>query len=190
MKTKILIYFLLIGAIGCKNGVVENKPSDSNMPTNSNAFVASVTTSAGVIKTWQSAANKSQTLSPAIPGIDYFAIRGGIDPSELTLISFGKFTDESSVNPGRLTIYLKSVKDTGSYVLGGSSTNYAALSMLNQVGEIINYNTDNNKTGIIIISNLNLVSSTISGKFAFQATNNSSDINIKNGSFSNVPFKQ
>lgn len=190
MKNTIFLYFLLLGAIGCKSGVVESNPSDSNIPTNSNAFVASVITSEGVIKTWQSTANKSQTLSPAISGIDYFAVRGGIDPNELTLMSFGKFTDAPAANPGRLTIYLKSVKDTGTYVLGGSSANYAVLSTLNEVGEIINYNTDNNKTGMIIISNLNVISNTISGKFSFQATNNSSGINIKNGSFTDVPFKQ
>jgi len=140
------------------------------------------------IKYWKTSPSNI-TQSKAVGGIDYFAIRGGINKNELTLISFGKFTNDTSANLGRLTIFINNVVDTGVYELGGTSINYGIISIDNN-GILEHYSTNQYKQGFVYISNYDSLNNKISGSFNFNASFDTKEISINNGSFNNVPFKQ
>ena len=151
-------------------------------------FKANVTVgNNSVKKNWVSAsANKANSIKP-LSGIDYFAIRGGINPNELTLMSFGKFTDDQSDVVGRITIFIDNVSDTGSFTL--DNNNHAVLSLVSN-NALEHYTTDSTNVGLLNVTNYNTVNNTISGNFRFQAASSSSAINLQNGTFIDVPFKQ
>ena len=105
MKIKSLFYTSCVLAILLSSCKKENNSTitASNLGVDTIGFRAKVITANSVNKNWRTAsANSNQTT--AVGGIDYFANRGGINPNELTLMSFGKFTDDISSNTGRLTV--------------------------------------------------------------------------------------
>jgi hypothetical protein len=140
-----------------------------------------------VKKSWVSAsANKANAIKP-LSGVDYFANRGGLNPNELTLMSFGKFTDDQSDLVGRITIFINNVSDTGSFTL--DNNNYAVLSIISGA-TLKHYATDVDNKGVLNVTNYNTVNNTISGNFRFQAVSDSNAINLQNGTFIDIPFKQ
>jgi hypothetical protein len=178
---------LFLLTISCKKENTEPSVSTDLVGGNT-GFKAQITMDNASKKSWQTASAIVGTTSP-VAGVDYFANRGGINPEELTLMSFGKFTDDPSGDSGRLTIFLSGVTNIGTYKIGGSSTSYAVLTFVN--GNVLeNYSTDQNDQGSVVISKYDTQNSIISGTFSFQAISGSKTINVDNGVFADVPFKQ
>jgi hypothetical protein len=71
-------------------------------------------------------------------------------------MSFGKFTDDTSSNTGRLTIYIESVTDIGTYIISGINSNNAVLSILNG-NNLEHYSSDINNQGSVIITNYDII---------------------------------
>lgn len=170
-----------------------NKENSSTKPTpiiaiDSIGFSAKVIMASSVNKNWRTtSANSNQ--AKAVGGIDYFAIRGGINPDELTLVSFGKFTDDTSSNAGRLTIFIGSVTDTGTFYIDGNNANKVVLSILNG-NNLENYFSDINNQGSVIITKYDKINKTISGTFNFKLVSNGNIIKVENGIFTDIPFRQ
>ena len=190
MKNTIIAFSsLILFSMACTKEKAENTIVTNNQVDNSTAFKAQIMI-ANTTKSWKSApAITTLTVSNAVAGIDYFANRGGINPNELTLISFGKFTDDTAANAGRLTLFLNSVNKTGIYEIGRTTPNYGVISILNG-GNLENYSTNQNKFGSVIISKYDTVNNIISGTFTFNALFETKELSISNGSFTNIPFKQ
>ena len=188
-KTIIILSSLLLFIMACTKEKAENTIVTNNQVDNSTVFKAQIMI-ANTTKSWKSApAVTTKTESNAVAGIDYFATRGGINSNELTLISFGKFTDDTTTNAGRLTLFLNSVNNTGIYEIGGTTPNYGVLSILNG-GNLEYYSTNQNKLGSVIISKYDTINNIISGTFTFNALFETKELSISNGSFANIPFKQ
>ena len=190
MKMKKIIMILaslFLLTLSCKKENTETSVSTDLVGGNT-GFKAQITMDNASKKNWQTASVNVGTTSP-VAGVDYFANRGGINPDELTLMSFGEFTDDPSDVSGRLSIFLSSVTDTGTYKIGGTSTSYAVLTFVN--GNVMeNYGTDQNDKGSVVISKYDTQNSIISGTFSFQAISGSNIISVDNGIFVDVPFKQ
>lgn len=187
---KYLFYGFCVLAIlltSCKKESTSTNPA-SNIAVDSIGFRAKVITSSSVNKKWRTtAANSNQTT--AVGGIDYFAIRGGINPDELTLMSFGKFTDDTSSNTGRLTIFIGGVTNTGTFNVDGINANNAVLSIFDG-NNLEHYTSDINNQGSIIITKYDTTNKSISGTFSFKLVSNGKIIKVENGVFTDIPFKQ
>jgi hypothetical protein len=188
-KTIIVIASIFILTLACK----KEKEQTTTAPINevkepSVGFMAKVIMgNNSVNKDWVSTSlNKTSTNTP-VSGVDYFAIRGGNNLTDLNLMSFGKFIDDTSNLSGRITIFISNVTDTGSFTLDNS--NYAVLSILNK-DTLQHYSTDANNKGVLNVKNYDTIKNTISGNFSFQAAVNSNIIIIQNGTFLDIPFKQ
>lgn len=182
----ILSVSLLILSMSCSKEKLEETPN-IDFISNSLGFKAQIILTNSSIKNWRTSSANSK--STPLSGIDYFAIRGGINAEELTLISFGKFTDDTSGLFGRLTIFLKSVKDTGVYTIDGSTPSSSIISILNG-SNLEHYSSNQNNTGSVTISKYDKVKNIVSGFFEFQLVSDSKIIKVKNGNFTDVPFKQ
>lgn len=182
----ILSVSLLILSMSCSKEKLEETPN-IDFISNSLGFKAQIILPNSSIKNWRTSSANSK--STPLSGIDYFAIRGGINAVELTLISFGKFTDDTSGLSGRLTIFLKSIKDTGVYTIDGNTPSNAIISILNG-SNLEHYSSNQNNTGSVTISKYDKVKNIVSGFFEFQLVSDSKIIKVKNGNFTDVPFKQ
>lgn len=189
MKKIILILIVIVSVISaCTKEEIKTTAKLNIEKTDSvDAFLANILIN-NTIKYWKTTSSNN-TQSKAVGGIDYFALRGGINKNELTLISFGKFTNDTSANLGRLTIFINNVVDTGVYELGGTSINYGIISIDNN-GILEHYSTNQYKQGLVYISNYDSLNNKISGNFNFNASFDTKEISINNGSFLSVPFKQ
>lgn len=187
-KIVLLLSVLLAVCAGCTKDDATKDPANIQ-PETLTAFNAKMKMN-NTTKTWKSASSSS-TNSTAVPaaGVDYFANHGGINPNEMTLISFGKFTDDKSTNLGRLTIFLNDVSDLGTYKIGGSSASNGVISVFNNE-RLEHYSTNQNNEGAVIITKYDLVNNVVSGSFSFTATNENNKLEITDGSFTDVPFKQ
>ena len=187
---KSFIYGFCVLAIlltSCKKENTITKPA-SNLAVDNIGFSAKVIKSGSINKNWRTtSANSNQ--AKAVGGIDYFANRGGINPDELTLMSFGKFTDDNSSNAGRLTIFIGNVIDTGTFNIDGINSNNAVLSLLNG-NNLEHYSSDINNQGSVIISKYDTINKTMSGTFKFKLVSNGNIIKVENGVFTDIPFKQ
>ncbi len=128
---------------------------------------------------WQSATEQSATDKA------YYAVRGGSNPNELTIIGFGAFSGMSSAaKTDRITLFLTSASGIGTYPLSaGSQAIYTATT-----GALVNYATDATRTGTVTITNYDLAKGVVSGTFSFSATTGSAIITVTDGQFTNVPF--
>lgn len=190
MKMKSFFYclcFLSILLGSCKKENSTIKPP-SILASDSLGFSAKVITSNSVNKNWRTTSSNSNQVA-AVAGVDYFANRGGINPDELTLMSFGKFTDDSSSNIGRLTIFIKNVSDTGTYYINGSNPNNAVLSVSNGIG-LENFTSGINHQGYVVVTKYDTIRNVISGTFVFQLASSGNIIQVENGAFTDVPFVQ
>jgi len=136
MKSFFLMFLCVLAILltNCKkeNTITQqntNTKQTRNLLPDSIGFRADVITTESVVKIWKTSSATSNEATPIV-GNDYFAIRGGINPYELTLISFGKFTDDTSSITGKLTIFFGKVTDTGTFNIDGINSNYAVLSIL------------------------------------------------------------
>jgi len=144
---------------------------------------------AGMAKRSWRTVPSSAAADSATPGVDYYAVRGAMNPNELTLFSFGRYTDDTSSVAGRITIFLSSVNDTGSYMLGGSSTGNAQITLVDGA-TIEHYATDRlDNVGTVYVSEYDTLNSIISGSFKFQAISGSSVVRVDSGAFYRVPFR-
>lgn len=188
MKKLVLFSFVLALSIACTNENANKNPINNPSETLT-AFSAKMKINS-TTKIWKSiplSTTNSQT--EPVAGIDYFAIRGGINENEMTLVSFGKFADDANDTVGKLTLFLNDVSDIGTYEVGGSTASYGVISIVNN-SQIENYSTNQNNSGAVIITKYDLVNNVFSGTFTFNATNGNNQLEITNGSFKDVPFKQ
>jgi hypothetical protein len=197
MKMKLFfLIFLFVLAIVLSNCKKENTITQQNTNTqktrnllpDSIGFVANVITSNSVVKIWKTSSAISNETTPIV-GNDYFAIRGGINPYELMLMSFGKFIDDTSSKTGRLTIFIGRVTDIGTFNIDGINSNNVVLSIL--VGNNFEqYTSDINNTGSVIITKYDTIDKKISGTFSFKLGSRGNIIKVDNGFFTNILFKQ
>ena len=153
-----------------------------------NGVQASIIKSGAARRTWVSAPS-SAAADSTTPGIDYYAILGAINPNELTLFSFGRYEDDTTGMVGRITIFLSSVSDTGTYVVGGSGTSNAQITLVDGAA-IETYATDRlDNQGTVYISEYDTIHSVVSGVFNFRAIAGSSVVRVDSGSFYHVPFR-
>lgn len=187
---KSLFYDFCVLAIlltSCTKESTNTAPA-SNIALDSKGFRAKVITSTSDNKNWRTvSANSNQAT--AVGGIDYFANRGGINPDELTLMSFGKFTDDTSSNTGRLTVFIGSVTDTGTFNFDGINANNAVLSIYDG-NNLEHYSSDVNNQGSVIITKYDTINKSISGTFSFKLVSIGKIIKVENGVFTDIPFKQ
>lgn len=129
---------------------------------------------------WQSVTEQTATAK------DYYAIRGGINPNELTIIGFGAFSSVSNAaKTDRITLFLANVSGNGTYPLsGGSQAVYTAIS----TAGLINYMTDATRTGTATVTKYDLKNGLVSGTFAFTAAAGSATVTVTDGQFTDVPF--
>ncbi len=188
MKSLFFVFFVLsILSTSCNKEKTRTKPA-ADFASDSIGFSAKVIINSSVNKNWKSTSSNSNQAK-AVGGIDYFANRGGISPDELTLMSFGKFTDDTSSNTGRLTIFLKSITDTGMFNIDGINSNYAVLSLLDG-NNLEHYSSDINNQGYVNITKYDIINKIISGNFKFKLMSNGRIISVDNGIFTDIPFKQ
>ncbi len=185
MCSLLCILIILLGA--CKKKVSENIV-ETNLLIDSIGFSAKVITANGVYKGWKTTSASSSQLTPA-RGVDYFAIRGGTNADELTLMSFGKYTDDTSNNTGRLTIFIANISDTGIFKIDGVNANNAILSVV-EGNNLIHYRSDFDHQGSVVISKYDTTNKTISGTFIFNLVSNTNHIQVQNGNFTAIPYKQ
>jgi len=179
---------LVVLIISCNKKEI-GSPNSPNIVTSDDGFKASFKVHGEKPKIWTSASNNANQSKPTA-GIDYFALRGGINPSELTLMSFGRFTDDTIDFIGRLTIFISSVKDTGTFFIGGTTINNANISIPTQNG-IESFNSGEMTTGSLTITKYDTINNLIDGTFGFLLTNRlGTPLSISNGSFMDIPFKQ
>ncbi len=188
-KTIILLASMFMITLACKKEKEQTMTAPVkvvNEPTV--GFMAKVIMgSSSVKKDWVSTSSNKTTSGIPVSGVDYFASRGGINSNELSLMSFGKFTDDTSNMAGRITIFISNVSDTGTFIL--DNNNYAVLSLVsNQT--LQHYATDANNKGVLNVTNYDTLKNTISGYFSFQAAINSNTLTLQNGAFLDIPFKQ
>lgn len=149
---------------------------------------ASISKTGAARRSWVSAPS-SASADSATPGVDYYAISGAINPAELTLFSFGRYEDDTAGRVGRITIFLSSVRDTGIYLVGGSGTSNAQISLVDGA-TVETYATDRlDNTGSVYISEYDTIQNLVSGTFSFQAIGGSSVIRVDSGAFYQVPFR-
>jgi len=134
--------------------------------------------------------NNKVWYSSTASGRDFYAVRGGINPNELTLIASGNFSSQTAQSVDRITIFVSSVTALGTYNLGGNTANNGIYTVLDSEGNLINYTTDATRKGTIQITTYDLQNKLISGFFTFQAVSATGEIEIKEGEFQNVPFAQ
>ncbi len=190
MIKKTVIYLFLVSlmvATSCQKENSNTLPLTENIP-DSIGFRAKVTTANSVNKNWRTTSANANQLSP-VGGIDFFANRGGINPDELTLMSFGKFTDDTSSNIGRLTIFIGSVINTGTFNIDGANLNNAVLSIFDG-NNLEHYTSDINNQGSVIITKYDTINKYISGTFSFKLGSKGNIIKVENGVFTDIPFKQ
>lgn len=194
MKNCILIFFLcLLFIVSCK----KEKPdiilreTPTTVPTKKvpiQGIQASISKAGAARRGWVSAPS-SAAADSATPGVDYYAISGAINANELTLFSFGRFDDDTTSVAGRITIFLSSVHDTGTYLVGGSSSSNAQITLIDGAA-VETYSTDGlDNTGSVYISEHDTIQNLVSGTFTFQAIGGSSGIRVDSGSFYHVPFR-
>lgn len=188
-KTIMVLASMFMITLACKKEKEQTITTPINVVNEpSVGFMAKVIMgNSSIKKDWVSTSlNKTNTNAP-VSGVDYFASKGGNNLTDLSLMSFGKFTDDTSNLSGRITIFISNVTDTGSFTL--ENTNYAVLSIL--INDTLqHYATDANNKGVLNVTNYDTLKNTISGNFAFQAAVNSNTITIQNGTFLDIPFKQ
>ena len=190
MKIKSLFYGFWAFAVLLSSCKKENVVSEaaSNPVAKSIGFSARVFRSGSANKNWRTTSASSNQATP-IGGVDYFANRGGINPDELTLMSFGKFTDDTSSNIGRLTIFIESVTDTGTFSIDGTNANNAVLSISNG-NNLEHYASDIDNQGAVVITKYDAINKVVSGTFSFQLVASGNVIAVEDGVFTDVPFKQ
>jgi len=187
---KSLVYScLLVTVLFCSCAKEKVNPiSTSNLVVDTRGFSAKIIVDGSVIKNWKTTPT-IQTQTAPLAGIDYYAIRGGIQPNELTLFSFGKYSDDNSTNNGRLTIFIDSVRDTGTYEIGQNNTNNVILTIPN-ANDIEQYTATMNKKCVIQITKYDTIKNTVSGTFNFELSSTVKKISVENGIFTDIPFKQ
>jgi hypothetical protein len=179
--------FILLVVLFC-SCTKENLDSTSNLVVDTRGFSARITVDGSVIKNWKTTPT-IQTQKAPLAGTDYYALRGGIQPDQLTLFSFGKFSDDNSINNGRLTIFIDSVRDTGTFEIGQNNTNNVVLTIPN-ANDLEQYTSAVNNKCIIQITKYDTIKNTVSGTFNFELSSTIKKINVENGIFTDIPFKQ
>jgi hypothetical protein len=104
-------------------------------------------------------------------------------------VSFGKYTDDTSSNTGRLTIFIESITDTGIYKIDVINANNAKLSIL-EGNNLIHFSSDFKHQGSVVITHYDTTNKTISGTFIFSLVSNTNIFQVQNGNFTDIPFKQ
>lgn len=194
MKNSFLIFALCVLVfVSCK----KEKPdmitpeTPTTVPTKDlpiQGIQASITKAGAARRGWVSAPS-SAAADSATPGVDYYAISGAINPNELTLFSFGRFDDDTTSVVGRITLFLSSVRDTGTYLVGGSGTSNAQITLVDGAA-VETYATDRaDNQGSVYISEYDTLENVVSGVFTFKAIAGSGVINVDSGSFYHVPFR-
>jgi hypothetical protein len=90
---------------------------------------------------------------------------------------------------GRITLFLSSVRDTGTYLVGGSSTSNAQITLVDGAA-VETYATDRlDNQGSVYISEYDTLENVVSGVFTFKAIAGSGVISVDSGSFYHIPFR-
>ncbi len=134
--------------------------------------------------------NSQVWYSQTAAGTDYYAVQGGINPTELTLIATGGLDGQAASRANRITIFINSVSAVGTYNLGGTSSSYAVYTTLATDGSLLNYKTDASRTGTVQVTTYDTQKKIISGFFSFQATTTAGTVEVKEGEFQNVPLSK
>jgi Family of unknown function (DUF6252) len=194
MKNSFLFFALCVLVfVSCKKEkadiITPNTPA--TVPTKEapiQGFQASISKAGAARRGWVSAPSSAVTDS-ATPGVDYYAISGAINPNELTLFSFGRFDDDTTSVTGRITLFLTSVSNTGTYLVGGSSTSNAQITLVDGAA-VETYATDRaDNQGSVYVSEYDTLHHVLSGVFTFKAIAGSGIISIDSGSFYHIPFR-
>ena len=101
----------------------------------------------------------------------------------------GRNSCDTSITATHIYMKIYNLNDTGKFIFGGTSNNYAKYTKYVQV-QGIEYKTDSIHTGTIKIAQFDFTSNKISGTFQFDAFNTDSNkvISIIEGEFTNVEF--
>ncbi len=117
----------------------------------------------------------------------YYALPGGINPTELTLVGIGSFVGTPATTagrPDRITIFLANVPGTGTYPLTGS--NQAVYTTVSN--QPVNYVTGSTQPGTVVITNYDRLKGLLSGTFSFAASEGTTRVSITDGQFTDVPI--
>lgn len=131
---------------------------------------------------WQTATEQTATDKA------YYAVRGGANPNELTIIGFGAFSGvNNAAKTDRITLFLGSVSGPGTYSLTSANQ---AIYTTNTTSGLVNYATDATRTGTVTITKYDLISGLVSGTFTFtfSAVGGSAVVTVSDGQFTDVPF--
>ncbi len=160
--------------VGCESASNDTAPLTTPAPTVQKGVSARINN-----QVWQSVTEQATTAK------DYYAIRGGINPNELTIIGFGAFAGAgNAAKTDRITLFLISVSGPGSYPMSsGSQAIYTATN-----GALTNYITDATRTGTVKITKYDLTNGLVSGTFTFSAVAGSTVVAVTDGQFTDVPF--
>ncbi len=131
---------------------------------------------------WQTATEQTATDKA------YYAVRGGANPNELTVIGFGAFSSVSNApKTDRITLFLGSVSGPGTYSLTSANQ---AIYTTNTTSDLVNYATDATRTGTVTITKYDLIGGLVSGTFTFSAVGGSAVVTVSDGQFTDVPFNR
>jgi Family of unknown function (DUF6252) len=161
--------------VGCESASNDTAPLTTPAPTAQKGVSARINN-----QVWQSAAEQTTTDKA------YYAVRGGINPNELTIIGFGAFSSVSNAaKTDRITIFLNSVTGIGTYLItAGNQAVYTATA----TGTLVHYATDATRTGTVKITKYDLTNGLVSGTFTFSAVAGSTVVSVTDGQFTDVPF--
>lgn len=179
MKTQYIPSVAALLTVALLTGGCQSENNDV-APATTPASIAQKGVSARINnQVWQSATEQTATTK------NYYAVRGGINPNELTIIGFGAFASVSNAaKTDRITLFLTSVAGPGTYpLLAGSQAIYTATT-----GALTNYATDATRTGTVTVTKYDLTNGLVSGTFAFTAVSGSATVSVTDGQFTDVPF--
>jgi hypothetical protein len=166
---------VLLLASGCQSASNNLAPTTTATTTSQKGVSARINN-----QVWQSATEQTATDKA------YYALRGGINPNELTVIGFGAFSGvANAVKTDRITLFLSSVSGPGTYQL---TTANQAIYTTNTTGGLVHYATDATRTGTVKITKYDLTNGLISGTFTFSAVAGSTVVAVTDGQFTDVPF--
>ncbi len=129
------------------------------------------------------------TPAATTAALTYYALPGGINPTELTLIGTGSFVGAPTTMTGRpdkITIFLANVPGTGTYPLtGGNQAIYTTV-----LSQPVNYVTGPGQSGTVVITRYDRTEGLLSGTFNFTALAGTTVVSITDGQFTDVPISR
>ncbi len=129
-----------------------------------------------------------QSVSPATGGDNaYFAVPGGSNSNELTIIGIGTF-ESASTGTGMDRITLAMTGVTGPGVIPLSLTNRGVFT--EGSGAVRSYATDANNTGVVTITSYDSTRGLVSGTFTFAGVSGASRVTVAEGRFTEVPLRR